>query len=254
MAEKQTLTKKEQLQKRKRILRKWIRNTALTVVCIFLGILIALQYKSLKAAGKEDRAALAETENLTRTINRLYSELEQAEIEKEELQQRLDVLLKGNTEQQIEQLAKELHDIRTFAGLTTVQGEGLSIELQFSDPDDLVRTQDLLLILINELRASSAQAISINGQRILAMSEIRVLNDRYIAVNGVRCTTPLTIVAIGNSASMQSTILMGGSNSTIENLKRAGCIVTWSAEKELVIQKGDDSLIKTNYLTSLDDK
>jgi len=39
------------------------------------------------------------------------------------------------------------------------------------------------LKLVNELRAAEAQAISINGERIVAMTEIRYA-DPYMVING----------------------------------------------------------------------
>ena len=63
-------------------------------------------------------------------------------------------------------------------------------------------TDNYLLVLINEIRASEAQAISMNGERIVAMSEIKMTNDkispRIIVVNGRQMQAPFVIKAIAD--------------------------------------------------------
>ena len=66
-----------------------------------------------------------------------------------------------------------------------------------------------LLVLINELRAAGAEALSINGERILATSEIRCAGPT-VSVNNNRYSAPFVVKAIGDPATMENAINMRG--------------------------------------------
>ena len=72
----------------------------------------------------------------------------------------------------------------------------------------LIHDDDLLKV-INELRAAGAEAISINGQRLIGTSEIRCAGPT-LSVNNVRSAPPFEIRAIGDSKSLESAIRMRG--------------------------------------------
>ena len=61
---------------------------------------------------------------------------------------------------------------------------------------------DDLLRVINELRAAGAEAIAINGERIVAMSEIRCAGPT-LSVNNNRSAPPYEIKAIGNPNNLE---------------------------------------------------
>ena len=90
------------------------------------------------------------------------------------------------------------------AGLTDVEGPGVSVILNDSkaenttgdEADYLIHDSDLLSV-INELRDAGAQAISFNGERILATSEVRCAGS-VVMVNGKRFAAPFIIYAIGD--------------------------------------------------------
>ena len=77
-------------------------------------------------------------------------------------------------------LEKELKDTNMKLGLTKVTGEGITITIEKRDGRDVTHTE--LLSLVNELLLAGAEAISINDQRIVAMSDI-VSPDNFILVN-----------------------------------------------------------------------
>ncbi len=60
-----------------------------------------------------------------------------------------------------------------FAGTTKVTGSGIYISIVVKSEDGGPATlQRHLLTIVNELKACTAQAISVNGERITAMTEI----------------------------------------------------------------------------------
>jgi len=89
----------------------------------------------------------------------------------------------GNNKQIEESIKEQLTRARMLAGLVDVQGPGVEIVLDDGEYD-YQKVYDIdLLKLVNELRAAEAQAISINGERIVAMTEIRYA-DPYMVING----------------------------------------------------------------------
>ncbi|MDD3893830.1 MAG: DUF881 domain-containing protein, partial [Syntrophomonadaceae bacterium] len=82
----------------------------------------------------------------------------------------------------------------------------------------LIHDQDLLII-VNELKASGAEAISVNGERIAAMSEIRCAGTT-ILINWNKIAPPFSIKAIGDPDMLESGLMI--KNGYLESLKLLG--------------------------------
>ena len=110
-----------------------------------------------------------------------------------------------------------MEDLRLKAGLTALEGSGVIVRMDDSKSDlrkgenpnlYVIHDEDILRI-VNELRAAGAEAISINGQRLIATSEIRCAGPT-LSVNNVRSAPPFEIIAIGDKNSLESSIKMRG--------------------------------------------
>jgi uncharacterized protein YlxW (UPF0749 family) len=88
------------------------------------------------------------------------------------------------------------------------------------------------LKVVNELKAAGAEALSINGQRIISTSEIRCAGPT-VSVNNVRSAPPYVIQAIGNPQTLDASLKMRGG--VVETLKFWGIQVQTAIEKNLVI-------------------
>ncbi|MBV9851818.1 MAG: DUF881 domain-containing protein [Armatimonadetes bacterium] len=109
--------------------------------------------------------------------------------------------------------ADALSQAQFLAGLTPVQGPGIIVTLRESRkpvphgwpngaaPPNLVHDTDINAV-DNGLKAAGAEAIAINGQRLIATSPIRSAGPT-IFVNNVALTPPYVIRAIGDTAAMQ---------------------------------------------------
>jgi len=173
------------------------------MVFLLLGMLIALQFRGI--INKQDGMSVKE----------MASMLEAEEAEGEELLERLNDLEAewsqlvsniGNRQQDTEvmELIKQ-RDYEFFrAGLTSVRGDGVVITMQDAQSADgtndikdyIVHDGDINDIL-NELRINGAQAISINGERILGTSKL-VCAGPTIFLNRNRYPPPYVIKAIGD--------------------------------------------------------
>jgi uncharacterized protein YlxW (UPF0749 family) len=114
-------------------------------------------------------------------------------------------------------LRTELDRARLLAGITPVRGPGLVITMTDSkrppvhgdDPTLFIVHDEDILKLVNVLRAAGAEALSINGERLLASSEIHCAGPA-ISINNTRVAAPFVITAIGNAAAMESSLRMRG--------------------------------------------
>ena len=127
------------------------------------------------------------------------------------LQKEVDTLLKRATalEKALSEkntgsgaLNESLQNAKIFAGLTELEGPGVKIVLRdnprsslLTSIDDLIHDTDVLHVT-NELFNAGAEAISVNGERLIASSNIRCAGT-VISVDGVRIASPFVILAIG---------------------------------------------------------
>ena len=110
-----------------------------------------------------------------------------------------------NNQQSSELLDNELKEYNMLVGKTDVSGDGIIMKL--SDNPELSYTSSNLVYLINELKYAGAEAISINGQRIVNTTDIVGINsNQYILVNGERIVSPYEIKAIGNREDFEKII------------------------------------------------
>ena len=72
----------------------------------------------------------------------------------------------------------------------------------------LVHAEDILSV-INELNVGGAEAIEINGQRIVSTSSVRCAGS-VVNVNGVKIAAPFVITAIGDPDILESALTMSG--------------------------------------------
>lgn len=211
--------------------KKFLQNITLTAACLLIGIVIALQYRSIKESESFSSSTMTTINDYQSKIISLSNEIDLLKDENEMLAEKLELIEGGTNEEQIENLQREITLLRTFAGLTQVSGPGVRLTVNFTDPGDIPRAASLIQMLINEIKAADAQAISVNGERVVAMSEIRVVNS-YLVINGKTLTQPFDIQVIGDQKSLMSTLNMaGGIISLIQNKYKTEISVT---EEELV--------------------
>ena len=146
----------------RRILRADSLSSRLTVAAVagLLGVLAVGQLRG--QSGAPGLAALSATDlsqliaNLTTGNDQLRAEVTDLEGQQAQLQDASD---RGETA--VDSLTSDLARIRAWAGLTAVTGQGIAIVVRGAIGGDGV--EDLL----NELRNAGAEAISVDGTRIV---------------------------------------------------------------------------------------
>lgn len=157
-----------------------LRSVAFSIVCMLLGVLIALQMKNVNLDNISENN-LSELQNKIIEYANKNSELSDRN---SELYQIISILendkASGNT--QIDSIIKEKERAAVFAGLREVHNAG--IKVQISCAEDMEVSDSVIRQFVNELRSLGAQAISVNDERLVAMSEIRGSGTSAIMING----------------------------------------------------------------------
>ena len=93
--------------------------------------------------------------------------------------------------------------------------------------------------------AAGAEAISINGHRIVSTSSIFAINDEFLKVNGERILEPYIINAIGNPDYLKSAV--SGKGGHVDTLKELGHQTSVDVSKRIEIEKYEKD-INTKYI------
>lgn len=224
-------------------MKKLISQLTVGLIFLIFGFMIVTQLKSI---------------NIQNTVNvdgdsknpEILLENEQLKKEREELQNKINELSSkaSEYEQSIadesknQALLDELHKTRARAGLTDVKGEGIIIYITpktnpFGATNNMgypIKDFDLLTI-VNELYAAEAEAVSINGIRLVGNSGIRSAGNA-IVVNETRISPmeQVVIKAIGSTALLENSLKFNG---TISADLKLNCDVTYDKKDEIIINK-----------------
>ncbi|MBX5435582.1 MAG: DUF881 domain-containing protein [Alicyclobacillaceae bacterium] len=116
-------------------------------------------------------------------------------------------------------LERDARSVAAQAGLTPVSGPGITVEIrddpklpfnqeyagQFQQESDQILSQ-----IVNDLFANGAEAISINGQRLVTTSSIRLVTNlsgtTTLQVNTYPVTPPYVIAAVGDVDHMRAAL------------------------------------------------
>ena len=160
----------------------------------------------------------------------------------QEIQQKTDIVYKAITKRI--DISKEIAENEKLMGITDVKGEGITINIL--DGKDLIHQEDLI-ILIDELKNSGSQAISINDQRIINSTYI-YCDGSVILIDGVKIGNPFTIKAIGNSETIYGALTRN--KGYVETLKKAGIEIKIEKSDEIAIAKTNKNITSEYSLDS----
>ncbi|MDD3838971.1 MAG: DUF881 domain-containing protein [Clostridia bacterium] len=189
------------------------KTAFLTIICVILGMLISLNITDMNiTTSRSDMITVERTQEILGEINSLKAENEKYLNQIKDYQTQIDNLqLKASkVNKGTEAIHKELQQAKIVAGLADVEGPG--IELILSDAErelfpgenasNLIVHDSDLINIINELKSAGAEAVSINGQRVIYNTKIRC-GGPIIIVNNYRFAPPYVIRAIGDVERME---------------------------------------------------
>jgi uncharacterized protein YlxW (UPF0749 family) len=178
---------------------KWATRLTLTAVCLALGLLLVVQLRSQSDA----RQALQQEDweyavvDLIDNNARLREEIDDLETQLAGLRQ------EGGSTAVLQSLVNEANQLRIANGLVEVSGPG--IEVEADGPLTVLDLHDL----INEVRNAGAEALALNGQRLVAWSAIST-DGVHVTVDGQPVPSPYCLEVIGDAESLETALLRPG--------------------------------------------
>lgn len=216
---------------------------AIGIALFFLSMMLTAQMKTMSETekiiqGKRESQLADDLINLQRKFDDIKKKYDDNYKIVEEYQNN-----SSTNDQLIASMKRQIEELALISGTTDVKGEGVVITLndgvKATDPDinsdSLVHDTDILTV-VNELKAAGAEAISVNGQRIVSSSAIRCVGP-VIQVNYQKVAAPFEIKAIGNAQYLESA--MNIKNGVADMIRIAGVEVKVVRQSEIKIPKFD---------------
>ncbi|MET1037679.1 MAG: DUF881 domain-containing protein [Aeromicrobium sp.] len=126
------------------------------------------------------------------------------------LREEIDRLASSVAGADLDELLAEVEDLKPATGLTAVEGPGVRVTLTDAprdgddpdiDPNLLVVHQQDIQAYVNALWAGGAEAMSLQGQRLMATTGITCVGNSVV-LDGVSYSPPYVIEAIGPRSEM----------------------------------------------------
>ena len=219
---------------------------AIGLMCVLLTSAIVVQLNTIKEATKIVGTSYAE-QSLKDEVLRWKENYESLYKTIEETEEKLEKVRTEATQENGRgaELEEELSNINKLLGLTELTGSGVVVTLSDNntvtsevisideDINDYIVHYDDLISVVNELYNAGAEAISINGQRLVSTTAI-TCSGTVITINGKKLNSPFVISAIGNPESLYSIERTGG---YLENMRLYGASAETVKSNNITVPK-----------------
>ncbi|MFJ7918282.1 DUF881 domain-containing protein [Lysinibacillus fusiformis] len=218
----------------------------LLIVCVTTGFIIGYSYNQ----AKDNREAGTINSELFEQEDSYREELITQQERNKELTEELNSLQEqirkyeksfASDEKDYKKLVEQAEDLRLLLGELKSDGKGIRITLQDGDydpkslnPNDYIVHESHVFKLLNELKISGAQAIAINGQRVLANSYIRC-NGPVITIDGTQHPAPFVIEAVGDSDTLMASLNLNGG--VVDQLLNDNIVVSLEEHQKLTMPR-----------------
>jgi uncharacterized protein YlxW (UPF0749 family) len=175
---------------------------ALAAVAFVLGLLVVVQLRT--QTGGSALQALSTTD-LTTLVASLNGQNDRLRSEIATLQDQLDELRanRATGATSVEQIADDLARIRAWTGLDAVTGRGVTITVSGEIEPGAVSD------FLNELRNAGAEAMAIEGIRVVAKSTVTGVPGSLV-LDGYRLPNPFHIRVIGRPETLVGSLTRAG--------------------------------------------
>lgn len=184
---------------------------ALVLVFVVLGLLIAVAFNTTSGLA-EVRTGRAS--DLVDVVQGLEAQREELQDRLADLRAELDHLEREAAEESgvSNSFSRELDRARQAAGLSPVSGPGVEVVLgdgtdvaPGADPNDYLIHDTDIAAVVNALFVGGAEAIEVNGERIVATTPIRCAGTTVL-VNSARLGSPYVITAVGDPDALAAAV------------------------------------------------
>lgn len=179
-------------------------------VALLLGVMISLGW--INEQNRTERQGALDPDIRRRYNDELLNVSQEVSSLREENTKLQNVIAGSSKSSKV--LNESLQTAKRFAGLTDVEGPGVTITLRDGEKDTeftmdrIIHDVDVLRV-VNELWASGAEAVEVNGHRIVGSTSIRCVGP-VIHVDGVPIASPVSIRAIGEAKTLEGGLNLPG--------------------------------------------
>ncbi|WP_228023012.1 DUF881 domain-containing protein [Streptomyces acidicola] len=208
-----------------------VTRAQLIVALLLFGLGFGLAVQVASNSDNDSALRGARQTDLVRILDELDDRTQRLEEEKQGLEDQRTEL--ENSSDQAEEARKQTVEKERQLGILagTVAAEGPGITLTINDTKGAVEA-DMLLDAIQELRAAGAEAIQVNGVRVVASTYLTD-SGKGISVDGNKITQPYRFKVIGKPQDLEPALnIPGGVVQTLE--KEQATVIVERADKIIV--------------------
>jgi uncharacterized protein YlxW (UPF0749 family) len=180
--------------------RSWLRICLPGLLGLALGVLLVVQLQTQRAIARTAATVGPEPLVVLSTLVEANTQLRQ---ERDVLEGQVAEYQRTSGQERLTALVEELNRLRIVNGLAEVRGPG--VEVRIEGALSPLEMQDL----VNELRNAGAEAIALNGRRLVASSVIASTGGALV-LDGESLSAPYGFEAIGDPDDMESALTRQG--------------------------------------------
>ncbi|WP_031033383.1 DUF881 domain-containing protein [Streptomyces sp. NRRL F-5650] len=208
-----------------------LTRAQLIVALLLFGLGFGLAVQVASNSDSDSALRGARQEDLVRILDELDDRTQRLEDEKQGLEKQRDEL--ENSSDQAEEARKQTlekeRQLGVLAGTVAAQGPGITVTIE--DAKGTVEA-DMLLDAIQELRAAGAEAIQVNGVRVVAGTYLAD-SDNSVSVDGNKIKAPYRFQVIGKPQDLEPALNIPGG--VVQTLEKEQATVTVERSSKIVV-------------------
>lgn len=221
---------------------KWKIIIIIGITCSLLTVAICVQLNTIKEANLAVSSDYAENnlrDEVLKSKQKYDEKIRELDLKEKELAKVREEATKDS--ESASKMEEQIRNNNNLIGLVDVEGKGIEVTVK-DDPNvtidsiaienHIVHDVDLRWI-VNVLNNAGAEAISINGQRIVDTTAITCVGN-VIKINDEKVASPFVIKAIGYPESLAGIDIAGG---YMDYMRSAGIIVNIKKSNNVQIPK-----------------
>jgi uncharacterized protein YlxW (UPF0749 family) len=208
-----------------------VTRAQLIVALLLFGLGFGLAVQVASNSDSDSALRGARQEDLVRILDELDDRTQRLEDEKQGLEKQRQEL-QSSSDQATEarrQTAEKERQLGILAGTVAAQGPGITMTIE--DTKGTVKA-DMLLDAIQELRAAGAEAIQVNGVRVVASSYFTD-SGKTVSVDGNKIDAPYRFKVIGKPQDLEPALNIPGG--VVQTLEKEQAIVTVERADKIIV-------------------
>ncbi|MDN0200373.1 DUF881 domain-containing protein [Streptomyces sp. S.PNR 29] len=208
-----------------------VTRAQLIVAVLLFGLGFGLAVQVASNSDSDSALRGARQEDLVRILDELDDRTQRLEDEKQGLEKQRDELENSSdqAEEARRQTVEKERQLGILAGTVAAQGPGITMTIE--DTKGTVEA-DMLLDAVQELRAAGAEAIQVNGVRVVAGTYLTD-SGKSVSVDGNKINAPYRFKVIGKPQDLEPALNIPGG--VVQTLEKEQATVTVERSSKIVV-------------------